>query len=358
MFLSFDLQTNLLSARFTPQREERSRSTDFISHAIDGMALTWEQIQIARKRLEGVTNRTPVFHSRQFDQAAGCTVFFKAENLQRGGSFKFRGAYNKIKAESENRPVPAVVAYSSGNHAQAVALTAKLLGIPATIVMPQDAPHAKIRATRGYGADIIFYDRYGESREDIGERICREQGALLVPPFDDYLIMAGQGTAAAELLEEIPDLDFFLAPVSGNGLIAGCATAVKHLRPEIRIYGVEPEAGNDTYQSFLKGERVTIRVPRTIADGLQSPSPGELTFPIVRKLAEGILLVSESELIETLAFILERMKILAEPSGVAAAAAVRHKKADFQGKRVGVILSGGNVDMKKLSAYIGTGNEN
>ncbi|HEY3129833.1 MAG TPA: pyridoxal-phosphate dependent enzyme [Acidobacteriota bacterium] len=309
---------------------------------------------MARQRLASVAHRTPVFHSRQFDEAAGCTVFFKAENLQRGGSFKFRGAYNKIKAESAKRPVPAVVAYSSGNHAQAVALTAKLLGIRATIVMPQDAPEAKVRATRGYGAEIIFYDRYGESREDIGERICTEQGALLVPPYDDYLIMAGQGTAAAEFLEEVPGLDVLLAPISGNGLIAGCATAAKYIRPQITVYGVEPEAGNDTYRSFQKGERVAIPVPRTIADGLQSSSPGELTFPIVKNLVSGILLVTDAELVETLAFILERMKILVEPSGIAGAAAVRHKKADLSKKKVGVILSGGNVDLKTLSAYLGT----
>ncbi len=317
------------------------------------MRLTWEEIQTARQRLRNVAYRTPVFHSRQFDQQASCPVFFKAENLQRAGSFKFRGAYNKIKAESAKQSVPAVVAYSSGNHAQAVALTAQLLGIRATIVMPQDAPEAKVRATRSYGAEVIFYDRYAESREDIGERIRQEQGAILVPPYDDYLIMAGQGTAAAEFLEEIPDLDVMLTPVSGNGLIAGCATAAKHLRPQISIYGVEPDAGNDTYQSFQNGKRVTIPVPRTIADGLQCSSPGELTFPIVKELVSGILLVSDAELVETLAFILERMKILVEPSGVAAAAAVRHKKADFSHKKVGVILSGGNVDLKKLSAYLG-----
>jgi len=318
------------------------------------MPLTWEEIEKARARLDGVAHRTPVFHSGQFDQKAGCTVYFKAENLQRGGAFKFRGAYNKIKAETEKRQVPAVVAFSSGNHAHAVALTARILGIRATIVMPQDAPEAKVNATRGYGAEIVFYDRYGESREELGEKICRERGAILVPPYDDYLIMAGQATTAVELLEDVPDLDFLLTAVSGNGLMAGCATAAKHLSSRIRIYGVEPESANDTFLSFQKKERVHIPVPRTIADGLQSTSPGELTFPIVSKLLEGILLVSEQELIDTLVFILERIKILVEPSGAAPAAAVFHKKADFTGRKVGVVLSGGNVDRLKLAEYLKT----
>ena len=312
------------------------------------MSLTWEEIQRARRRLEGVAHHTPVLRSRQFDEQAGCAAFFKAENLQRAGAFKFRGAFNKIKAETEKGPVPTLVAYSSGNHAQAVALTAKLLGIPATIVMPEDAPAAKVAATRAYGAEIIFYDRYGQDRVDIGERLCRERGALLVPPFDDYLIMAGQATAAVELLEQAPDLDMLVVPVSGCGLIAGCAVAARRLRPAIRVFGVEPEAGRDTYLSLRQGERVSIPVPHTIADGLQSSSPGRLTFPIVKDLVEEILLVSDAELQETLWFILERMKILVEPSGVAGAAAVLHRKTDFSGKHVGVILSGGNVDLQAL----------
>ena len=314
--------------------------------------LTWDDIQQARRRLDGVSHRTPVLRSRQFDEQAGCTVFFKAENLQRAGAYKFRGAYNKIKAEVERGNVSAVVAASSGNHAQAVALTARLLGLRAAIVMPRDAPAAKIDATRGYGAEVIFYDRYEEDRARIVERICRERAALMVPAFDDYLVMAGQGTAAAELLDDVPDLDVLLAPVSGNGLMAGCATAAAHLRPGIRIFGVEPEAGNDTYLSFQRGERVTIPVPRTIADGLQMDSPGRLTFHIVRRLVSQILLVADDELVETLLFILERMKTLVEPSGVAAAAAVRHRKADFAGRRVGVILSGGNLDGQRLGEYL------
>lgn len=314
--------------------------------------LTFDDILQARERLRGVAHRTPVLTSRQFNEQAGCEVFFKAENLQRAGAFKFRGAYNKIASLTADERRNGVLAYSSGNHAQAVALSAKLFQIPAVIVMPADAPEVKARATRGYGAEVVFYDRYTESRDEIGARLCRERGMTLVPPFDDYKIMAGQGTAALELLEDVPELDFLVVCCSGCGLLAGCATAAKHLQPEIRIFGVEPEAGNDTWQSFHKGERVEIPVPRTIADGLQQSSPGKLTFPIVQNLVEDILLVSDNELIETLRFILERMKVLVEPSGAAAAAAIRHRKADFAGKRVGVTLSGGNVDLARLATYL------
>lgn len=314
--------------------------------------LTFNDILEARERLAGVAHRTPVLTSRQFNEAAGCEVYFKAENMQRAGAFKFRGAWNKISSLGDARN--GVLAFSSGNHAQATALAAKLRGIPAVIVMPEDAPRIKVAATRGYGAEVIFYDRYKESREETGDRLCRERGLTLVPPFDDYLIMAGQGTAALELLEEVPDLDILATPCSGCGLLAGSAVAARHFNPKMRIFGVEPEAGNDTWLSFRKGEIVTIPVPITIADGLQTPSPGKLTFPIVRELVEDILLVSDSQLIETMRFMLERMKILTEPSGAAAAAAVRHRKADFSGARVGVILSGGNVDLAKLAEYLQT----
>lgn len=317
--------------------------------------LSFNDILEARERLRGVAYRTPVLRSRQFDEQAKCQVFFKAENLQRAGAFKFRGAYNKISSLTEAERRRGILAYSSGNHAQATALAAGLFGIPAVIVMPRDAPQIKVNATRGYGAEVILYDRYRESREGIGETICRQRGLTLVPPFDDYQIMAGQGTAALELLEEAPELDCLLIPCSGCGLLAGCAVAAKHLRPEIRVFGVEPEAGNDTWLSFRKGERVEIPVPQTIADGLQTPVPGKLTFPIVQQLVEDILLVSDQELIETMRFVLERMKILVEPSGVAAAAAVRHDKLDLSGLRVGVILSGGNVDLTKLADYLKTG---
>jgi len=314
--------------------------------------ITFNDILKARDRLQGIAHRTPVLTSRQFNEQAGCEVFFKAENLQRAGAFKFRGAYNKIASLTDEERQRGVLAYSSGNHAQATALAARLFGVPAVIVMPEDAPKAKVAATRGYGAEVIFYNRYTESREAVGERLCRERAMTLVPPFDDYLVMAGQGTAALEFLEDVPDLDFLLTPCSGNGLLAGCAVAAKHLRPQIRLFGVEPEAGNDTWQSFRKGERVEIPVPQTIADGLQTSAPGKLTFPLVRELVEDILLVSDEELIETIRFVLERMKVLVEPSGAAAAAAVRHRKFDFGGRRVGVVLSGGNVDLAKLADYL------
>jgi threonine dehydratase len=314
--------------------------------------LTWDDIAEARRRIEGAAIRTPVLRSRQFDEASGATVFFKAENFQRAGAFKFRGAYNKIRSLLEAGPVPEIVAYSSGNHAQAVALVSRLLGVKATLVMPNDAPAAKLAATRGYGAEVVLYDRYGESRDEIGKRLVEERRAVLVPPFDDEKIMAGAGTATAELLDDVPELDFLLVPVSGAGLIAGSATAAKHLRPSIRIYGVEPETANDTALSLAQGKRVSIPVPHTIADGLQVASPGELTFPILQKTVERVLLVSDDEMIETLSWMLERMKVLVEPSGVVGAAAVRHRKADFSGKRVGVILSGGNVDREKLAEYL------
>jgi threo-3-hydroxy-L-aspartate ammonia-lyase len=314
--------------------------------------LSWADIEKARKRLEGVAHRTPVLRSRQFDAEAGATVFFKAENLQRGGAFKFRGAYNKMKAESEKQKVDAVVAFSSGNHAQAVALVSRLLNIRATIVMPQDAPRAKIEATRGYGAEVVLYDRESQSRDDLADQICREKGALLVPPFDDELVMAGAATGAVELLEEVRDLDALVVCVSGGGLIGGWAIAARHLKPSIRIYGVEPETADDTKRSLSAGRRVEVARNPTIADGLRVTTPGKLTFPIVQENVEDILLVSDAEMIGTLTWMLERMKVLVEPSGVAGAAAVRHKKADFSGQRVGVVLSGGNIDLAKLSEYL------
>jgi len=313
---------------------------------------TWEDIQAARKRLAGVAHRTPVLQSRQFDEECGARVYFKAENLQRGGAFKFRGAYNKMKAESERGKVEAVVAFSSGNHAQAVALVAKLLGLSATIVMPADAPQSKIDATRGYGAEVVLYDRQMQSRDDLAAEIAREKNALLVPPFDDELIMAGAATGAVELLEEAPDLDALVVCVSGGGLIGGWATAARHIRPQIRVYGAEPATADDTKRSLDAGHRVEVRENPSIADGLRVTTPGKLTFPIVQEKVADILLVSDDEMVETLTFMLERMKVLVEPSGAAAAAAVRHRKADFQGQKVGVVLSGGNVDLAKLSAYV------
>lgn len=314
--------------------------------------LRFDDVLAAKERLRGAAHRTPVMTSRQFNEAAGCEVYFKCENLQRAGAFKFRGAYNALASLDEETRRRGVIAYSSGNHAQAVALAAKLFCAPAVLVMPQDAPKAKAAATRDYGAEIVFYDRYTENRVGIGERIAAERGLTMIPPFDDYRVMAGQATAAVELIEDVPELDDLLVPTSGSGLLAGSAVASRTLRPGIRVYGVEPEAGNDTLLSLRRGERITIEVPRTIADGLQVTTPGELTFPIVRELVEDILLVSDREIIDAMRFMLERMKIVVEPSGAVGAAAVRHRKTDFAGRRVGVILSGGNVDMEKLSAYL------
>lgn len=314
--------------------------------------ISFDDILKAQQRLRGVAHRTPVLTSSQFNERAGCEVYFKAENLQRMGAFKFRGAYNKVASLSEDERRRGIIAHSSGNHAQAVALVARIFGIPAVIVMPEDAPAPKLAATRGYGAEVVLYNRYTESREAISQRLSEERGLTLVHPFDDYQIMAGQGTAALELLEDVPELDFLLVPCSGSGLLAGSAVAARHLRPDIRIFGVEPETGNDTWQSFRKGERVEIAVPKTIADGLQVQTPGKLTFPIIQQLVENILLVSDDELIATLRFILERMKVLVEPSGAAGAAIAFHRQFDFGGGRVGVILSGGNVDLQKLAGWL------
>jgi threonine dehydratase len=313
---------------------------------------TWEEIKAARKRLAGVAHCTPVLHSKQFDAECGAEVHFKAENLQRGGAFKFRGAYNKIAAEREKGPVGAVVAFSSGNHGQAVAIVSKLLGIRATIVMPSDAPRLKLEATRGYGAEVLVYDREAQDREELAAELVRERNALLVPPFDDELIMAGAATGAVELLEEVPDLDAVVVPVSGGGLVAGWATAARHLSPGIQIYGVEPETADDARRSLRAGSRVTLAQNPTIADGLRVTTPGKLTFAIMQEELADILVVSDAEIIETLVWMLERMKVLIEPSGAAAAAAVRHRKADFRGRKVGVVLSGGNIDLSKLADYI------
>jgi threonine dehydratase len=317
------------------------------------MELTFQMIREAQERLAGVAHRTPVLTSRQFNERAGGEVFFKAENLQRAGAFKFRGAYNKLAALTAEERRGGVLAYSSGNHAQAVALSSKLFGIPAVIVMPADAPRIKVEATRNYGAEVIFYDRYTENRIEIGERLCRERGLTMVPPYDDYQVMAGAGTAVVELLEEVPELDDLLICCSGCGLLAGAAVAARQLRPGIKIYGVEPEAGNDTKLSLQRGERVEIPVPKTIADGLAVNTPGRLTFPVVRELVDDILLVSDAELIATIRFMLERMKVLVEPSGAAGAAAVLHHRIDPRGRRVGVIISGGNIDLASLAGYLG-----
>lgn len=308
------------------------------------LAITLEDVQDARQRLAGVANETPVVTSRTLDELTGRRVFLKCESFQRGGAFKFRGAYNKISRLSAEERGRGVVAFSSGNHAQGVALASRLRGVRATIVMPDDAPPVKVAATRGYGAEIVLYDRLHEDRDAVARSLTEGRGLTLIPPYDDPLIMAGQGTAALELLESVPDLDTLVAPVSGGGLMAGCATAARALRPEIRIFGVEPEDANDTHLSLAAGERVRIPHPATIADGLRQRSPGALTFPILRRHVEGVLLVSEAQILEAVRFLLLRMKLVVEPSGAVAVAALLEGLLPEGCQRVGVIVSGGNLD--------------
>jgi len=311
-------------------------------------SIALSDIQAAAARIRGIAHRTPVLTSRTFDGLAGTSVFFKCENFQRGGAFKIRGASNFIYQIPKDQHQRGVVAFSSGNHAQAVAIAAASVGMTATIVMPTDAPKAKLAATREYGAKVIFYDRAKEDREAVGQRIAEELGATLVPPYDHRWTIAGQGTAALELLEEVPDLDAVVIPVGGGGLISGCSIASKSLQPGIRIFGVEPEDGNDTYLSVRAGQRIEIPAPQTIADGLRSSRPGTLTFPIVQKLVEDIVLVKDSEIREAMKFFITRMKIVVEASGAAPAAALLQHKLPKELARVGAVLSGGNVDLDFL----------
>jgi threonine dehydratase len=317
-----------------------------------------EDVRRAAQRLAGVAHRTPVLTSRTLDERAGAArVHVKAESFQRGGAFKFRGAYNKISSLDEDALRRGVLAYSSGNHAQAVAIAASLLGTQATIVMPEDAPAAKLDATRGYGADVVPYDRWAESREEIGASLAAERGLELVRPYDDPLIMAGQGTVALELLDETPELDLLLVPVSGGGLIAGCATAAKALQPGIRVVGVEPEAGDDTRRSLAAGERVRIDVPRTIADGLQAPEPGELTFEVNRQRVDEVVTVTDEEIVEAMVFLFDRLKLVTEPSGAVGVAALLSGKVEAGGVSVGVVVSGGNVGAERFAELVATAAE-
>ena len=308
-------------------------------------------VRAAVERLAGVAHRTPIVTSQTLDERTDTRAFLKCENLQRMGAFKFRGAYNRIAALDEASRTRGVVAFSSGNHAQGVALAARILGAPATIVMPEDAPFSKLAATRGYGAEVVLYDRRTMNRGAIAEGLARERGATLVPPYDDPFVIAGQGTVALEFCADVP-LDALLVPVGGGGLLSGCALAATSLAPGIAIYGVEPEAGDDFAQSFARGERVEIPVPETIADGQQTTMPGAITFPIVRRLCAGIVTVSDDELRATMRFVFERLKLVLEPSGACALAALLFAKVDLRGKRVGVVLSGGNVDPARYAAIL------
>jgi threonine dehydratase len=318
------------------------------------MSVELEDIQHAAQRLAGVAHRTPVVTSHTLDERTGARVHLKAECFQRGGAFKFRGAYNKVSSLDEDALRRGVLAYSSGNHAQAVAIAAALLGTRATIVMPDDAPAAKLDATRGYGAEVVTYDRWTADREEVGVQLAQERGLELVPPYDDPLVMAGQGTVALELLEEAPELDLFLAPVSGGGLIAGSATAAKALRPGIHVVGVEPEAANDTQRSLDAGERIRIDVPRTIADGLQVTQPGELTFEVNRRLVDELVTVTDDEIVDAMVFLFDRLKLVVEPSGAVGVAALLSGKLDARGRSVGVVLSGGNVGAARFAELVAT----
>ncbi|MBU9191092.1 threo-3-hydroxy-L-aspartate ammonia-lyase [Burkholderia gladioli] len=314
---------------------------------------TYADVAAAAERIAGHAHRTPVLTSRTVDEALGAQVFFKCENLQRMGAFKFRGAFNALSRFSEAQRKTGVVAFSSGNHAQAIALSARLLGMPATIVMPHDAPAAKVAATRGYGGRVVVYDRYRDDREQIGRALAEKEGLTLIPPYDHADVIAGQGTAAAELFQEVGALDAVFAPLGGGGLLSGTALATRELSPGAELYGVEPEAGNDGQQSFASGSIVHIDTPKTIADGAQTQHLGKLTFPIIRRDVNAILTASDAELVECMRFFASRMKMLVEPTGCLSFAAARQRKAQLEGKRVGIIVSGGNVDLEKFCALIG-----
>jgi len=316
------------------------------------LAISYNDVAAAAQRLAGVAHRTPVMTSRTANELTGAELFFKCENFQRMGAFKFRGAYNALVQFTPEQRKGGVVAFSSGNHAQAIALSARLLGIPATIVMPQDAPAIKIEATRGYGAEVLLYDRYTEDREAISQQLSRERGMTLIPPYDHPHVMAGQGTAALELLQDIGRLDLLLVCVGGGGLISGCAVAAHHLQPACRVIGVEPEAGDDVQQSLRRGEIVHIEVPRTIADGAQTQHPGRYTFPVIQALVADVVTVSDDALKRTLRFFAARMKIVVEPTGCLGAAAAFEGAVEVRARRVGVILSGGNVDLARYATLL------
>ena len=316
------------------------------------LILGLDDVRAAARRLDGVAHRTPVVTSRTLDERTGAAVYLKPECLQRTGSFKFRGAYTKISSLPPDALDRGVVAFSSGNHAQAVALAARLLGTSATILMPEDAPTAKLEATLGYGAGVVTYDRYTQDRGELGATLAEERGAELVKPYDDPQVMAGQGTAALELLADVPDLEVLVVPVGGGGLIAGCATAAKALRLGIRVVGVEPEAGDDTRRSLDAGRRVGIDVPRTIADGLQATEPGELTFEVNRLLVDEVVTVGDEQIIDTMHYLFDRMKLVAEPSGAVGVAALLAAKLDVGGRRVGVVVSGGNIGAGRFAELL------
>ncbi|PRI19358.1 threo-3-hydroxy-L-aspartate ammonia-lyase [Pectobacterium versatile] len=316
---------------------------------------TYDDVVAAAERIDGYANKTPVMTSRTVNDAFGAEIFFKCENLQRMGAFKFRGAMNALLQFSDEQKAAGVVTFSSGNHAQAIALAAKLLGIPATIVMPHDAPAAKVAATRGYGGNVVEYNRYTEDREQFGNDLAKKYGLTLIPPYDHPHVIAGQGTAAKELLEETGELDALFVCLGGGGLLSGCALATRQLSPQCKIYGVEPLAGNDGQQSFRSGNIVHIDTPKTIADGAQTQHLGNYTFPLIRQNVDDILTVTDDDLIDAMRFYAERMKIVVEPTGCLSFAAARNLRESLRGKRIGIIISGGNVDISRYGAFL-TGN--
>ncbi len=315
-------------------------------------APTYADVADAAERIAGAAHRTPVMTSRTADALTGANLFFKCENFQRMGAFKFRGAFNAISHFSESQRQAGVLTYSSGNHAQAIALSARIAGIKATIIMPEDAPAAKMEATRGYGGEVITYDRYTENREEIGARLAQERGMTLIPPYDHPHVIAGQGTSAKELIEETGPLDYLFVCLGGGGLLAGCALAAAELSPSCTVIGVEPEAGNDAQQSLERGEIVHIEVPRTIADGAASTHVGEYNFPILKRYVDRVVTVSDDQLVQTMKFFAQRMKMVVEPTGCLAAAAVLQNIVPVKGKRVGVLVSGGNVDLARLAQFL------
>jgi threonine dehydratase len=315
------------------------------------LAVSYADVASAAERLAGHAHRTPVMTSRTVDEHTGARVFFKCENFQRMGAFKFRGAYNAMSRLAPDERKRGVLAYSSGNHAQAVALAGKLLGVRVTIVMPADAPAVKLDATRGYGAEIVLYDKHKEVREEVAERVARERGLAMIPPFNHPHVIAGQGTATKELIEEVGPLDYLFVPVSGGGLISGCAVAASHLSPDCKVIGVEPEAGDDATRSFRTKTLQSCHNPDTIADGARTHALGSLTFPLVLRYVSDMATVSDAELVKAVLYLWERMKIIVEPTGALGAAGLFERRLPVAGKRVGVILSGGNVDLKLMAKY-------
>jgi threo-3-hydroxy-L-aspartate ammonia-lyase len=316
------------------------------------LAIDFGDVEQAAQRIEGIAHRTPVMTSETANKLSGAELFFKCENFQRMGAFKFRGAYNALAQFTPEQRKAGVCAFSSGNHAQGIALSAKLLGMPAAIVMPLDSPAVKMAATRGYGAEVITYDRYKEDRIAIGQKLADERGMTLIPPYDHAQIMAGQGTAALELMQDVQKLDTLIVCLGGGGLISGCAVAAKHLNPKIRVIGVEPEAGNDAQQSKRSGKIVKIDTPKTIADGAQTQFVGNLTFPVIQELVDDIVTVSDAQLIEAMRFAAAYMKMVIEPTGGLAMAAAMQGAVNVKGQRVGIIVSGGNIDIAQFAKYL------